>query len=340
MRSKWILIILFIAAFPLVLFSQSLDAQIDVALNGITANISRPYTVGIGPIVIAESNSSSSFADYLKTKISSLAVNQRNLRIVPDSVINDFLERTNFVRTRSIDPMGPQKTSSNTPADMQAILDGTYYIMNESVELTLFLTSKTTGTVMGSHSLVFSRESLDKMGLSYLPPAVASLEEYKERTEILNVYNGDKNPFRLEVVPKDGKVVYKPGNEMSFSIYSEEDVWVLVYFVMGSNEPEPLFPNYEEATENINFIRAGATMRLPQRATYRVQNDPGEEYILVQAYTEPFDIPDAFWRISDTNTPQHEVKITRGAVSRGLRVVAAQPEPAATAMFNYTILPK
>jgi hypothetical protein len=310
------------------LLKESLDDQIDRAVEAMARDVETKTTIAVGRISYTGTQTVSSLSAYLKNGISAGAQKRGNKFLVAgDAESADFA-----VATRGLTVEVPGAAGS-----IQAVVTGNFSPVDRDAEVFFELVS--TGgnrAVLGSARFVIPAAELERRRLSLLPEkggVVTSRVDFEEKQKAVTPYGGTNNRFTFTATPDDLDGVYYDGEYMTMRLYSERDGYFRIVHVDVNGTAQVIYP--ATAGDN-NFIRAGETRRIPDNTRYRMGAPYGEEYILAAVYDRPF-------RPAQTRSEQ----ISGEAVSRGLFVEPAggadkeaQMSPAATAKFSYTILPR
>jgi hypothetical protein len=329
LQKKILLVALIMCAVSLCVFSQNIDAEIFQAVSELS-NLNTVIQIGIGPIGFRNTGSASSLSDFLKDRIRFAAVrNSGKFRVVSGNELDRFVNDTNFIRTRSMNPLGG---SSNSGTNIQAILEGSFSQVGDDVEVMLTLTSVVNNIQIGMSSFIISAEELNERKLALLPPQenkVIDQAEFEEKQEILESFEEHENPFNIQVWSNHGDNIFYDGDDMTINLHSDVSCYFLVYYVDVYGMRQQIYPNQYDKN---NYLTAGTKRTIPEKSSFTIVPPYGEEHILVFASTVPYEN-----NLSD----QTAAKITRG--NTGKRAIAVGKNNnveymEAVARYNYTIL--
>jgi hypothetical protein len=217
---------------------------------------------------------------------------------------------------------------------VQAVVTGTYSPLDRDAEVLLKLIS-TAGSkaVLSSARFIIPAAELERRKLSLLPEkdsSVINRTEFEAKQQAVVPYSGKNNQWNFTVTPDVLDGIYYDGDFMSMSLYSERDCYFRIIHVDVNGNTQIIYPG---SPNDIHFIRAGETRRIPDNTRYRMGPPFGEELILVSAYDRPFTLDH-----SPGTAP-----LSADSISRGLIVESdsnSVMSPSATAKFSYTILPR
>jgi hypothetical protein len=157
---------------------------------------------------------------------------------------------------------------------------------------------------------------------------------------LLRSYEGGDNPFVITVRGDHEDGIYYDGDYLNLLVYAEQDCYFKVTYINAENEIMDFYP---QNNRDRNFIRAGETRRIPDVWRFRLHKPFGEEYILVAAYEDPFEIK-----------PKETAPVTAAAVAASLSVrggsivdptsgnieFSANMTPDATTKYSFSVLEK
>jgi hypothetical protein len=314
-------------------FAQDFDAEVFRAVSELS-DMSRAITVGIGPISFGSTGSVSSLSGFLKEQIAFSAVkNSDKYRVVSGSEVDSFINATNFIQTRSIDPLGQ---SAGSAAPIQGLIEGQFFQVGDDVEVTLTLTAVSGNVRIGTSRFIVPAEELRRRSLSVLPPKenrVIEQAEFEEKQEILEPFAGTDNPFTIQVWSNKADNLFYAGDEMRINLYSDRSCYFTVFHVDVYGMRQRIYPNDYDTD---NYLAAGTRRSIPEQSSFIMEAPYGEEYILVIASDT---------RFKNEPAEQKAVKITRSIDgSRDITLVydegvgkGAKPLEA-EARYGYTIL--
>jgi hypothetical protein len=277
---------------------RSLDALIGQAAANLGRNLSRRYSVKVGRISQLNTDSTTTFSNYLATGISgSAASGSGRLQIVGNNAASEAVLRGNFVK------------------------------LDNEVEVWLSLVSAE-DEFLSSTKFAVPVSELDKRGISAeLPPNITAYD-YVRKLEAVSLYDSVENEFNLKVTFDRDSALYHDGESMTFTVNADEDCYIKVSHVDVHGNLNVIYPI--SGRQN-NQITAGVPKRIPDTGRFRMVKPYGEEYILIAAYREQFGSETA------AAAPVSPAAVSAGLKSRGLLSTDDDQDPVAAAKLSYTI---
>jgi hypothetical protein len=279
------------------------ETLMDKALATLGRRLTRQTPIAVNRIQHYESQTVSNFSAFLGRSISAAAARKGELfRVV------------------------------ETRGSVQAIVQGSFTLLGEDVEVNLELVSAAGDReVLGSAVFRIPGEELRKRRLSVLPPNTTE-EGLRRKTSILSLYDEKDNAFILRITPENADGIYYDGQNMFFTLYAEKDCYFKIIHVDVDENTQVMYPI---SPRDNNFLKAGEARRIPDNnARIRLHEPFGVEYFIAEAYDEPF-TPEAA-------APKPMSAMTKGATrsnpgTKGASWTSSM-DPAATAKFSYSIL--
>ena len=307
------------------LLYTSAEEEVERILFAMAKAVDKKTIIAIGRISYADTQTVSGLSAWLKNNIITGAQKHKEkLQIATDSESSDFA-----VASRGITLEKPVANSS-----IQAVVTGNYSPLDNGAEVSIQLIS-TSGNkaVLSSHRFVIPASELQRRKLSLLPEkdnAYISKTEFETKQKAIAPYAGNNNKWVFTVTPDVLDGIYREGDLMSMSIYSERDCYFRIIHVDVNGNTQIIYP---ASPKDNNFIKSGETRRIPDNTRYRMTSPFGEELILIAAYDRPF----------TSNISQSTAAISADSISRGVVVESdnrSKMSPSVTAKFSYTVLPK
>ena len=270
--------------------------------------------------------------NYVADELASSLVNNTSLRMISRQDFERVLSEQNIQTAGNFDDDTTAKIGHNL--GWQTIIFGTVEPTQEAYRLSLRAVDVESGELRGSKSYFLNGK--DPTLISIVNPNM-TIQHLSERNTMLEPFNGKLNNFALNITTN--KEVYYDNEELFVTLRTNEDCYFVVYHLDIENKMSVIYPNLWE--KDNNFLKAGETRTIPEKASFALHAPYGEERILVYASQRPFNIdedqydlktitqdlissPSATWRVD-----------SESEISKGLSVVPR----GATAQVSYTILP-
>jgi hypothetical protein len=234
---------------------------VEQAVFELSKGLNQRTSVAIGRICRDETGTVTNLSEYLKRSISREALRLKNKFTVKGE-------------------------GENAGAD--AVIEGIFTPWGgggAEISLQLYATTPDK-TPLGAGVVRFSRQVMLDGDWSLLPPNTTG-DNYEEKLRLLRTYDGRDNPFVLTIRGDHEDGIYYDGDYLNLFIYAEQDCYFKVTYINAENEIMVFYPRNNR---DRNFIRAGETRRIPDVGSFRLHKPFGEEYILVAAYEDPFEI--------------------------------------------------
>jgi len=305
------------------LLNVSADEEVMRAVSIMARSVDQKTTITVGRISYADTQAVSNLSAWLKTTIVAGANKERGkFDVASESESADFA-----VSSRGLTVENPAGNSA-----IQAVITGTFSPIDSDAEVSIQLVS-TSGNrvVLSSSRFIISALELQRRKLSLLPEknkTIITKTEFEAKQKAVEPYSGKNNKWNFTVTPDVLDGIYYDGDYMTMRLYSEKDCYFRLIHVDVNGIAQVIYP---VSPDDNNFIRAGETRRIPDNTRFRMNAPFGEEMILAAAYERQF------------KNEQITGVISEEKIISGLTVEAdnrAKINPAVTAKYSYTILPK
>lgn len=213
-----------------------------------------PYGLAMGSITFAESRASSPFLAFLKDKLISFAVNEKNIQIAAPDKISQVLREASRNYKGPVQPGRLEVMAALAGSD--GVIYGICWEREDALEITLHVIASGTGTTLASATAQLPYAIIPG-NLPYKPVNFTALQE----TQKLGDLENREKKLAVQVwLDRGNGAVYRKGEKITIYARASEDVYLYLIYHDAAGNDILVFPN---ARQQNNRILGGTIYQIP-----------------------------------------------------------------------------